>query len=434
MCIAMSFTRALNSGVRATKSVSQLTSTREPTFSSGAWMYEPTTPSEAARPAFLAAAARPFLRRIWRALSRSPLASTRADLQSIMPAPVSSRSWRTISAEMFMTSSMKMCLAGTPRDGLARVRPAASGRRGRGSRRRHRPRAGAHGLAGGRASLVGGGVHPACLAQAPAGQHRVRHPAREEPDRPQRVVIARDQHVHLVGIAVRVHHAHHGDLELARLRHRDRLLAGVDHEHGVGHALHALDADQVLLELHPLLLELRDLLLGELLLLGLGPRDELQLLQPVQALAHGHEVREEPAQPALGHVGHAAALRLLDDRLLGLPLGADEQDGPALRGQVLHVLERFLEQPVRLLQVDDVDAVALAEDEFLHLRVPALGLVPEMYARLEQVLDADAGGGRGAGGGGRQKTASSLFQPRGPVRGPGAFRPLVTERLEINAC
>src|SRR5688572_8723015 len=38
-----------------------------------------------------------------RAASLSPLASTSADLHSIIPAPVSSRSLRTISAEMFIS-------------------------------------------------------------------------------------------------------------------------------------------------------------------------------------------------------------------------------------------------------------------------------------------------------------------------------------------
>src|SRR5690606_22890172 len=40
----------------------------------------------------------------------------------------------------------------------------------------------------------------------------------------------------------------------------------------------------------------------------------------------------------------------------------------------------------RLLQIDDVDAVAVGEDEPLHLRVPATGLVPEMRAAVEQLL------------------------------------------------
>src|SRR5262249_33986967 len=40
----------------------------------------------------------------------------------------------------------------------------------------------------------------------------------------------------------------------------------------------------------------------------------------------------------------------------------------------------------RLLQVDDVDPVAVGEDEPLHLGVPAPGLVPEVSAAVEQLL------------------------------------------------
>jgi hypothetical protein len=85
----------------ATKSVSQLISTITPALPPSA-MWEPIAPSDAVRLAFLAAAARPFLRSTSRAFAMSPVASTSAALQSIMPAPVSSRSWRTTSAEMLI--------------------------------------------------------------------------------------------------------------------------------------------------------------------------------------------------------------------------------------------------------------------------------------------------------------------------------------------
>src|SRR5262245_34228965 len=57
-------------------------------------------PSRASRSAFLAAAARPFSRRMAVALSRSPSASVRARLQSMKPAPVRSRNSLTSPAEM----------------------------------------------------------------------------------------------------------------------------------------------------------------------------------------------------------------------------------------------------------------------------------------------------------------------------------------------
>ena len=75
--------------------------------------------------------------------------------------------------------------------------------------------------------------------------------------------------------------------------------------------------------------------------------------------------------------------------LLGLLLGADEQDRAAVGDGLLDELVGAVDVGQRLLQVDDVDAVALGEDEALHLRVPATGLVPEVDAALEQLPHGD---------------------------------------------
>jgi hypothetical protein len=96
--LAIMRTRPWNRSLRATKSVSELTSTRTPLRSLTA---TPIRPSAAMRPAFLAALESPFLRSRSTALCKSPLVSPRADLQSIMPAPVMSRSSLTICAVTF---------------------------------------------------------------------------------------------------------------------------------------------------------------------------------------------------------------------------------------------------------------------------------------------------------------------------------------------
>ena len=54
-------------------------------------------------------------------------------------------------------------------------------------------------------------------------------------------------------------------------------------------------------------------------------------------------------------------------------------------------LRGVLEHLQGLLQVDDVNPVALAEDVFLHLGIPALGLMPEVNASFEQLLHGDCG-------------------------------------------
>src|SRR6185503_15364100 len=179
-------------------------------------------PSLVARPAFLAAVARPFLRSSSRAASASPLASTRADLHSIMPAPVSSRSLRTISAEMLIDPSSfdrKRPGPGARARRPGMPSPSASGGGGRDAGSRgERPRLGspARRFVLGGSPLVGEStLRRAGVAHAPSGQHGVGDPSREEPDGPQGVVVAGDDVVDLVRIAVGVDDADHRDLELA---------------------------------------------------------------------------------------------------------------------------------------------------------------------------------------------------------------------------
>ena len=88
-------------------------------------------------------------------------------------------------------------------------------------------------------------------------------------------------------------------------------------------------------------------------------------------------VSRPPSQRSFD-VEHPAALRFFGDDVLGLPLGADEEDRAAFGREAADELFGIAEQLYRLSEVDDVDAVTLAEDVFLHLRVPALRLVAEV--------------------------------------------------------
>jgi len=109
----------------------------------------------------------------------------------------------------------------------------------------------------------------------------------------------------------------------------------------------------------------------------------------LHALVDRLVVGQHAAEPALGHIGHARLLGVLADGDLGLLLGSDEQDGAALgadRLEELGGLVQVLEGP---LQIDDVDAAPGDEDVGFHLGVPLAGLMPEVDACFEQVLQSN---------------------------------------------
>src|SRR6266568_1669577 len=108
------------------------------------------------------------------------------------------------------------------------------------------------------------------------------------------------------------------------------------------------------------------------------------------------------------------ALGLFGNSFLRLLLCADKQDGFAIGNQLLHELIRFIEARHRLLQVNDMDAIAIHKDEWLHLGVPATGLVTEVYAGFKKLLH---------GNDVRQKQIllrSQLDSMKGPSTGPRA--------------
>mgnify|MGYP000659456614 FL=1 len=107
------------------------------------------------------------------------------------------------------------------------------------------------------------------------------------------------------------------------------------------------------------------------------------------ALGHGLEVGQHTAEPTLGNVRHVHADSLIGNGFLSLLLGADEQHGAVVSDGSLDEVVGLVDHVERLEQVDDVDAVALGEDELLHLRIPTTGLVAEVQACLQHVAHID---------------------------------------------
>src|SRR4029079_46547 len=98
----------------------------------------------------------------------------------------------------------------------------------------------------------------------------------------------------------------------------------------------------------------------------------------------------------------AAACRFFLDRFARRALGADEQDRAALLRDRRDEVHRVAEQRQRLLEVDDVDLAARAEDVRRHARIPVTGLVAEMHASFEHLAHRDLRHGGTPKRGGRE--------------------------------
>ena len=210
---------------------------------------------------------------------------------------------------------------------------------------------------------------------------------RDQRARADRVVVAGDHEVDAVGVAVGVDQADDRDAQALRLFDGDLLGFQVDHEHRVGHALHVLDAAEVRAQLRQIGLRGHPLARRQQRQLALG-LVAFEVVQAADALVDRLEVGQQAAEPAVVDVRHVGRLGDLLDRVARLLLGADEQDRAAAVGERAGELLRLREQRLRLEQIDDVDAAALAIDEAAHLGVPAARLVAEVNAGLQQLRDA----------------------------------------------
>jgi hypothetical protein len=151
----------------------------------------------------------------------------------------------------------------------------------------------------------------------------------------------------------------------------------------------------------------------------------LELIEQRDALLDGDEVGEHAAEPAAVDVRLAGAGRFLGDRLLGLLLGADEEHAVAAGDGLAGGVEGEVQPLDGLGKVDDVDPVALREDERLHLGIPATGLVAEMDPGLQELPHRN---------GRHELTSCGCFLRSAPVGNRSADRGSGTAPTRHSAC
>ena len=111
--------------------------------------------------------------------------------------------------------------------------------------------------------------------------------------------------------------------------------------------------------------------------------ERLELLDRVR---NGLPVGEHAAQPAVVDEMLTRCACCISDWALCLALCANKQNLAARRNALGNEIKRTCEQWHGLRQIENVDAVARAEDIRLHTRVPTVCLVAEMGPSFKQLL------------------------------------------------
>ena len=109
----------------------------------------------------------------------------------------------------------------------------------------------------------------------------------------------------------------------------------------------------------------------------------------LKAQRNGAEVRQHSAEPTLVDIRHSATICGLANGVLGLLLRSDEEHVAAVGHEVTKEVVGRVDAIQRLVEINDVNSVALTEDEAAHFWVPASGLVAEVRTCLNHLTHAD---------------------------------------------
>ncbi len=215
-------------------------------------------------------------------------------------------------------------------------------------------------------------------------QHRVGDSTSIQTNRLGGIVVAGNDVIHAQRRIVGIHDADHRNTQLPGFDDGALLVTHVDHEQRCRQTFHVLDAAQAAVQLFQFALHHQRFFLGDFFIPAVGS-DLFQFAQTLDGFLHGLVVGQHAAQPAMIHERRIRAHCFFLQNIASLTFGRNEQDGALLRGQLAHEILRLGEHRDGLFQIDDVNFVAMTEDERCHLGIPKTCLVPEMHTRFQHL-------------------------------------------------
>ena len=216
----------------------------------------------------------------------------------------------------------------------------------------------------------------------------VSHASGKQTNSTNSVIIAGNDVIDVVGIAVGINNRHHRNTQLTGFFYGNGLFFRVDNENSAGELGHVLDAAEALFKFGPLPLQTENFFFDQQVVCSVLGHD-FNLLQTIDTALDGAEVGQHTAEPTVVNIVLTCPLGLFTNGVLSLFFGADEQYFVAVLNGITQKAVSLFEIAYSLLQIDNIDAVTSAKNIRLHFRVPAFGLVTEVNPGFKQLLHGD---------------------------------------------
>ena len=167
------------------------------------------------------------------------------------------------------------------------------------------------------------------------------------------------------------------------LPNSDVLFVGVNDPDGAWNFHHVSDTAKHMLQLDLLATKDKEFLLSQVRTCYVVKINYFKFFEALKALVNSAEVGKHSTQPAVIHIRHSHAGSLLSNCFLRLLLRSDKHDAATVSHGLLNKFVCTIDVGKRLLQINNVNAIALGENKALHLGIPTTGLVPEVNAAIE---------------------------------------------------
>ena len=223
------------------------------------------------------------------------------------------------------------------------------------------------------------------LVSVAAFEHRVGNLRGEQANGAQSVIIARNDPVHQIGIAIGVHDATTGmPMRRASFTAIASALESITNMASGSVVMFSMPR-KILVQVLHFAVQPRALLSSRAAPCGRLRSWLSAVFRRLMDFCSVAQLVSVPPKPAVIHVEHArSACASSAMASCAWRLVPTNRTVLALRGEFADKAAGFAEHLQGLLQIDDVNAVAFAENIFLHFRIPAARLVAEVNSGLQQ--------------------------------------------------